>query len=141
MTTAGVGEAAVGLTMLIVVVTAVVWPAPHTELVATPVIQVDAVVELTGWVTVAVVVAVVVVGVTTEDAEETVFITELTLPDWLDITTLDWQSSVLEAPVSVTSLLWFSCEGGEVTGPTRLPCWARADTLVPFPFWAMLATM
>lgn len=35
--------------------------------------------------------AVVVVGggVTTEGAEETVFITELTLPDWLDITILD----------------------------------------------------
>lgn len=50
-----------------------------------------AVAELTGWVTVVVVVAaaVVVAGVTTEDAEETVFITELTPPDWLDITILD----------------------------------------------------
>lgn len=46
--------------------------------------------ELTGWVTVVVVAAAVVaVDVTTEDAEETVFITELTLVDWLDITILD----------------------------------------------------
>lgn len=46
---------------------------------------------LKGWVTVVVVVAAAVVagGVTTEGAEETVFITELTLPDWLDITILD----------------------------------------------------
>lgn len=54
-------------------------------------------VELRGWVIVVVVVAaaaavvvvVVVVGVATEDTEETVFITELTPPDWLDITILD----------------------------------------------------
>lgn len=100
-------------------------------------------VELTGWVTVVVVVAaaVVVVGVTTEDVEETVFITELTLVDWLDITILDWESSVLEVSVSVTVLLWLPCEAGEVMGPMRAPCWTRADTLVPFPFWAMLATM
>lgn len=47
--------------------------------------------ELRGWVTVVVVVAaaVVVVGVTTEGVGETVFITELTPPDWLDITILD----------------------------------------------------
>lgn len=72
-----------GLTMLIVVVTDVVWPVAHTEPVATP--------ELKGWVTVVVVVAaaVVVVGVTTEGAGGTVFITELTPPDWLDITILD----------------------------------------------------
>lgn len=40
-------------------------------------------------VVVVVVVAVVVVGVTTEAAGETVFMTELTLLDWLDITILD----------------------------------------------------
>lgn len=47
--------------------------------------------ELRGWVTVVVVVAaaVVVVGVTTEEAGETVFITEFTLLDWVDITILD----------------------------------------------------
>lgn len=47
--------------------------------------------ELSGWLTVVVVVAaaVVVVGVTTEEAGETVFITELTLLDWVDITILD----------------------------------------------------
>lgn len=49
-------------------------------------------VELRGSVIVVVVAAaavVVVVGVATEDTEETVFITELTPPDWLDITILD----------------------------------------------------
>lgn len=49
--------------------------------------------ELKGWVTVVVVVAVAVVvvgiGVTTEGAGGTVFIAEVTLPDWLDITILD----------------------------------------------------
>lgn len=47
--------------------------------------------ELKGWVTVVVVVAVavVVVGVTTEGAGGAVFIAELTLPDWLDITIFD----------------------------------------------------
>lgn len=94
--TAGVGEGAVGLTMLRVVVTVVVCPVAHTELVAAPVTQaaVTAVAAvLRGWVTVVVVVAaaaVVVVGVTTEGAGGTVFRTELTLlPDWLDITILD----------------------------------------------------
>lgn len=65
---------------------------PHAELVATPVTQAAAVAELRGWVTVVVVVAaaaVVVGGVTTQGADGTVFITELTLPDWLDITILD----------------------------------------------------
>lgn len=52
--------------------------------------------ELRGWVTAVVVVAaaaaaaaVVVGGVTTQGAGGTVFMTELTLPDWLDITILD----------------------------------------------------
>lgn len=61
---------------------------------ATPITQASAVAELRGWVSVVVTVAaaaaaaVVVDGVTTEDAEETVFITELTLAVWLDITIL-----------------------------------------------------
>lgn len=40
-------------------------------------------------VVVAAAAVVVVGGVTTEGAEGTVLITELTLPDWLDITILD----------------------------------------------------
>lgn len=40
-------------------------------------------------VVVVVAVAVVVVGVTTEGAGGTVFIAELALPDWLDITIFD----------------------------------------------------
>lgn len=47
--TAGVVEGAVGLTMLRVLVTDVVRPVPHTELVATaPVTQAAAVAELRG---------------------------------------------------------------------------------------------
>lgn len=128
-----------------VVVTDVVWPVPQTELVITAVTQAAAVVELRGWVIVVVVVAaavvVVVVCVTAEDAEETVFLTELASPDWLDITTLDRQPSAFEGSGSVTSLLWFSWEDKELTAAMQAPCWTKADRLVPFPFWAMLATI
>lgn len=80
--------------MLRVVVTDVVCAVPHEELTVTTVTQDAAVAELRGWVTVVVVTAAAVVvggggGVTTEGAGGTVFITVLTLPDWLDITILD----------------------------------------------------
>lgn len=73
------------------VVTDVVCTVPHAELATTPVAQAAAVVELKGWVTVVVVVdaAVVLGAVTVQGAAGTVFITELTVPDWLDITNLD----------------------------------------------------
>lgn len=78
-----------GLTTLTAVVTDVVRPLPHAELAAEPAATTPAaaVAELEGWVTVvdADAAAVVVVGLTVG----TVFITELTLPDWLDITILD----------------------------------------------------
>lgn len=83
---------------------------------------------------------VVVGGVTTDDAGETVvFMSEFILAGWFDKAGLDRESSVLEAPVSMTSLVLSCAAVVEVTGPMRAPCWTNAETLVPF--WAMLATM
>lgn len=86
-----VGDGAVGLTMLRVVVTDVVCPLAPAEAVATVVTQAAVVVVLRGWVTVVVVMAAVVVvgGVTTQGAGGTVLMTELTLLGWVDITILD----------------------------------------------------
>lgn len=87
-----VGDGAVGLTRVRVVVTDVVCPLAPAEAVATVVTQAAAVVVLRGWVTVVVVMAAVVVvvgGVTTQGAGETVLMTELTLLGWVDITILD----------------------------------------------------
>lgn len=92
---AGDGEGAVGLTMLMVVVVVVadvVCTVMHAVGVAIPVPHTAVVVaELRGGLTVVVVGAAVVVGagVTAGEVEDTVFITELTLLDWLDITILD----------------------------------------------------
>lgn len=158
--TEGVGAATVGLTAPRVTV----CPAVAGKAVATAaaVVVVVVVVVEGCWVTavvvvmaaavVVVVVVVVVVagGVTTQAAGATVLMTELTTLGWLEITVLDWQSTVLEAPVFVLALSWLPCEDeddnddGEVTGPARDEpscCWAKADTLVPVPFWAMLAMM
>lgn len=162
--TEGVGAATVGLTAPRVTV----CPAVAGEAVATTaaVVMVVVVVVVEGcWVTavvvvvvvmaaavVVVVVVVVVVagGVTTLAAGATALMTELTPLGWLEITVLDWQSTVLEAPVFVLALSWLPCEDeddnddGEVTGPARDEpscCWAKADTLVPVPFWAILAMM
>lgn len=92
--TVAVGEGAVGLTIVRVVVTVVIREVAHAEVVATaPVEQAGAVAELKGWVTVVVVVAAAVVvvggGVTALGAAGTAFMTELTVLDWLDNTVLD----------------------------------------------------
>lgn len=91
--TVAVGEGAVGLTTVRVVVTVVIREVAHAEVVATaPVEQAGAVAELKGWVTVVVVVAAAVVvggGVTALGAAGTAFMTELTVLDWLDNTVLD----------------------------------------------------
>lgn len=93
MAKAGVGEGAVGLTMLMVEVTAVVWTVPQTDVVAIAVAHTAVVAEHRGWVTVVVVVGaavVVVAGVIAQEADgNRVFITELTLPTWLCVTILD----------------------------------------------------
>lgn len=78
MATAGVGEGAVGLTMPAFVVA--VCPTTLREVVTTPETLAGVVAVACCWV---------VAGMKTEDVEETVFITELTLLDWLDITILD----------------------------------------------------
>lgn len=92
MATTGVGEGAVGLTMLMVEVTAVVWTVPQTDVVAMAVAHTAVVAQLRGWVTVVVIGAAVVVvaGVIAQEADgNRVFITELTLPTWLCVTILD----------------------------------------------------
>jgi len=86
---AGVGEGSVGLTMLTAVVTDAVGPVPHAVLAATAATQAAAGAELEGWVTAVDVVAAAVVVVVVVTTAETVFITEFTLADWLDITMLD----------------------------------------------------
>lgn len=75
----------------------------------------------------------------TAEGEETEFITELTTPNGLDMTILDCTGASDFA--SEPSFLWFTCEtAAEVIGPIA-PCLTKAETVVPFPFCAMLATM
>lgn len=79
-------------------------------------------------------------GVTTDDVGETiVLVSKFIVAGWFDKSGLDRESPVLEAPVSMTSLVLSCAAVVEVTGPMQPPCWTKAETLVPF--WAMLATM
>lgn len=141
MATAGLGEEAVGLTILIVAVTDVVWTVPHAGVAVIAAAQAAAgvvvvvVVVLRGWVVVVVVAAAVVLvaGVTADGAEATVFV-----PEWPGMSTQGL--SAVEAPGSV--LPGSSWEVAGLTAPPgRVLCCTRAETLVPLPFWAMLATM